>query len=611
MIPHLDFQRDQILNNPSWPFHRGELEIQMKLGAFEYVNSYAPQFIRPEMPKQHRDFYANQPFLVAAARDDRGNMWSTLLFAAEPEKVDSFVSSPDPKTLILSSSPLPGDALEGALAVGSDLGLLGIEFATRRRNRVNGRITANNPVDKQITFQVDQSFGNCPQYIKPRTWWSADPQDTSANVSNKEIDVPQCQPPDVTARPSQLTLEQVKYVQEAETIFLATGYRGHGENPAYGNDAGHRGGSAGFLEVQADNRTILLPDYNGNSHFNTIGNIHMDPSMGMTIPLYETGGMLQLSGRASIIWDEDARVAQHAGAKRLVQFEIDEVNELPPATLPIRWNRGQEGVTLQISRKVPESKDVTSFYLRSVSGESPRLPAYEAGQHLPITLMTSQGPIERSYSLSSFDESKKFQEYRISVKHHPQGIVSNLLHRHMQVGDCLMADKPSGTFIYPINHDQRQEKEVLEDIHESPVLVFLSAGIGVTPILSMIKAFVADTTNKRRALWIHSVKTAGDYPFEEEIEALQRRAGSRLTTLIQVTQSFSMAATENPESSSNPAISIGQGRINDELVRKSLGTFSKDFEGAYICGPTDFVGCMEEILTKIGLDPASIHHESF
>ncbi|KAL3907248.1 MAG: hypothetical protein SGARI_003629, partial [Bacillariaceae sp.] len=182
---------------------------------------FAPKFIRPYMPDQHREFYANQPFLVVAARDTRGKMWSTLLFAsaAKAAKDDNdsalFVTSPDPQHLTMESQPLRGDALEGALQTGSDMGILGIELATRRRNRVNGRVTSNN--GKGIAFKVDQSFGNCPQYIKPRNWWIAAENDmtqTACNATQTTFN-----------RANRLTPEQSQHISNAETIFVATGYR--------------------------------------------------------------------------------------------------------------------------------------------------------------------------------------------------------------------------------------------------------------------------------------------------------------------------------------------------------------------------------------------------
>jgi predicted pyridoxine 5'-phosphate oxidase superfamily flavin-nucleotide-binding protein len=161
------------LNWPANPFHAGEVKVQKRLGVESHVNSYAPQVVCPFLPDQHRDFFTSQPFLAIAGRDERDMLWSTLLFASNLNKVFSFVTSPDPTSLLLEALPLVGDALlERGFQPGSDLGILAIKFATCRRNRVNGCILRNND-GNSMTFKVDQSFGNCPQYIKPRDWWTS------------------------------------------------------------------------------------------------------------------------------------------------------------------------------------------------------------------------------------------------------------------------------------------------------------------------------------------------------------------------------------------------------------------------------------------------------
>ena len=148
------------LNWPTNPFHMGEVEVQKRIGVQDHVMGYAPKVVRPYLPDQHREFYQSQPFLVVAARDEYNNrMWSSLIFASDPDDVTSFVTSPDPTRLSMDARVLPGDALENALLPGSDLGILGIEFAARRRNRVNGRLVAvsnENMASPLLEFKVDQ-----------------------------------------------------------------------------------------------------------------------------------------------------------------------------------------------------------------------------------------------------------------------------------------------------------------------------------------------------------------------------------------------------------------------------------------------------------------------
>ena len=142
-------------------------------------------------------------------------------------------------------------------------------------------------------------------------------------------------------------------------MFIATGYRGEGESPTYGMDASHRGGDPGFVKVASDTR-LLFPDYAGNNHFNTIGNLVLDPRVGLLFVDFSTGGMLQLSGRAEVAW-EGVALERFPGARRLVYIDVEEIVELPMA-LPLRWSEAGSGVrSLRLVEKVPESEEITSF----------------------------------------------------------------------------------------------------------------------------------------------------------------------------------------------------------------------------------------------------------
>ncbi len=124
------------------PFHEGEQCVQMRLGVRDQIEPWARQVVRAYLPEEHRIFHASLPFLVAAARDREDRPWVTLLTGPP-----GFVRSPDARRLTIDAQPVSGDALEGALAAGADLGLLGIDLQTRRRNRVNGRVEEGAFVD--------------------------------------------------------------------------------------------------------------------------------------------------------------------------------------------------------------------------------------------------------------------------------------------------------------------------------------------------------------------------------------------------------------------------------------------------------------------------------
>ena len=119
----------KIRRGPS-PFHRGEQEIQVRVGVRERIEELGQRVIRDCLPDQHREFYAQLPFLLLGTLDKRDRPWASVL-AGRP----GFVRSPDPYTLKIGVRPIYGDPLNENIVAGADVGILGIEFHSRRRNR--------------------------------------------------------------------------------------------------------------------------------------------------------------------------------------------------------------------------------------------------------------------------------------------------------------------------------------------------------------------------------------------------------------------------------------------------------------------------------------------
>src|SRR5580704_16600314 len=114
------------------------------------------------MPDQHREFFSRLPYLFIGAVDSSGWPLATLL-TGRP----GFVQSPDANSLRIEALPQAGDPAASGLIPGQEIGILGIDFSTRRRNRANGRVISRDT--EGIRVAVTQSFGNCPQYIQLRT----------------------------------------------------------------------------------------------------------------------------------------------------------------------------------------------------------------------------------------------------------------------------------------------------------------------------------------------------------------------------------------------------------------------------------------------------------
>ncbi len=298
---------------PSSPFHRGEIRLQQSLGVAEQMAKFGSRVIRDYMPDQHRDFYARLPFVILGSVDAAGDCWITLR-----DGHPGFMRSPDPKTLSLSHIVDPSDPAVGKLAAGSAVGLLGIELHTRRRNRMNGRITAVR--EGMFEIEVEHAFGNCPQYIQRRDFtFVADPGDRRGS------------PEPITAIGIDAMARRM--IAAADTFFVASYLDDeHGRHV----DASHRGGTAGFVHINSDG-ALTIPDFAGNHHFNTLGNILLNPRTGLVFPDFATGDLLHLSGTAEIHLDSDA-LSAFPGAERLWSFHPQR-RVLRRSALALRWTK--------------------------------------------------------------------------------------------------------------------------------------------------------------------------------------------------------------------------------------------------------------------------------
>lgn len=303
------------------PFHAGEIAVQERCGVREAIDRVGRVVIRTFMLPDHRELFAKLPMVIVGSLDDDRRPWASILVGPP-----GFTRAVDERTLRIDAVPAPGDPLASSLMIGAPLGLLGIELPTRRRNRLNGTVTALDA--RGFTVTVDQSFGNCPQYIQART-----PERRRAPVQERERRAPSVLGPRLDAAARAL-------VERADTLFVASASadaRGHAGSQ--GVDVSHRGGKPGFVRVdESDGATVLvLPDFRGNFLFNTLGNVTANPRIGVTVPDFEHGDVLQLTGAAAIVWD-GPELASFAGAERMLVVTLESGMWLP-AVLPFTWSR--------------------------------------------------------------------------------------------------------------------------------------------------------------------------------------------------------------------------------------------------------------------------------
>jgi len=294
------------------PFHSGELAVQARFGVQDRLDKLGRRMIRDYLPEQHQHFFAQLPYVIVGTVDASGALWASIL-VGEP----GFVASPDDRTLRVTAQPLVGDPLATTLTEGTDIGLLGIELHTRRRNRLNGKVTAI--YSDGFEVQVGQSFGNCPQYIQARMF-----ERHEDNAAPKPVH-----------SLAAIGEPERAIIARADTFFIATAYQDRSAGAAKGVDVSHRGGKPGFVRID-DDRTLTIPDFSGNFHFNTFGNLELNPRAGLVFVDFDQGNLLYLTGTANVIWDGD-EISTYVGAERLLRFHI-ETGYRVEGSLPLRWS---------------------------------------------------------------------------------------------------------------------------------------------------------------------------------------------------------------------------------------------------------------------------------
>lgn len=494
------------------PWHAGEQQLQAHVGVAERMEAFGRKVIRDWMPDQHRAFYEQLPFMLYGAVDTDGRPWASVL-----EGAPGFAHSPDPEHLHFASQPAADDPAQ--LRNGEPIGLLGIELHTRRRNRLNGHV--DNLTVQGFEVSVDQAFGNCPQYIQLRQFQRvplSDPQTRPAQHDDGLDDAARAM------------------IEGADTFFVASYVDADGQRAV---DVSHRGGQTGFVRVEGNRLTI--PDFAGNLHFNTLGNLLLNPKAGLLFIDFSTGDVLQLSGRTEIILD-GPQIEAFQGAERLWTFEVERLVRRP-AALALRWrfdgmsptslltgNWAQADARLQakalgdrwrplrVTRIERESQHIRSIYLQPDDGAG--MPVFQAGQHLPLRFTLDGETHIRTYSLSSAPSDDFL---RISVKR--EGLVSGHLHQQIRVGDVLEARAPQGHFtVAPLEHRP---------------LVLLAAGVGITPLLSMLREVVYQglRTRRIRPTWLlQSSRSLADQPFREEIDRVLESAGDAVRVIRLLSQ---------------------------------------------------------------------------
>lgn len=252
-------------------YHSGEREAQRRAGVGDLAERVG-RIIGPTIPAAAATFLAQRTFVVTATTTAGGDVHASILSGSA-----GFTAVLDESTIRLRPTAGDRETVIRDLRESAAIGLLAIDFATRRRMRANGTAIVDG---QDLLVSTREVYSNCPQYIHPRE------ELTLHGGAAKRTDY--------------LMDREMAFIAAADTFFIASSH------PERGADASHRGGEPGFVSVTPD--TVSWLDYPGNNMFNTLGNLLVHERCSLLFVDFLSGNVLRIDGRASIEWGEPRRI---------------------------------------------------------------------------------------------------------------------------------------------------------------------------------------------------------------------------------------------------------------------------------------------------------------
>jgi len=561
----------------STPYHPGEIAAQNKAGTRGAAAELAAVMTSSlNFSSNHDEFLAAQNFSVLTSVDTvSGDVRVTPLFGKTGD-----LNAVSENEIVISRNCIPvGDILYNCPPT-TPLSLLAIDLQQRRRLRINGMAKSlATDSDSGLLLEVQEFSPNCPKYINQRKIVFDKQGAAPINASA------------IREERTHLTESDQAFVRAMDTLWIGS------YAPGVGADTNHRGGQPGFIRVTSAN-TIEWPEYRGNGMFFTSGNLELNDKAGVTLIDFDSGSFIQMTGRAEVDWQHDGR---YEGATRVIRYQIEHLVRTDQATTH-RWQRldyspynpaiagtqpskrakGDFPTPVTLAKIVEETDNVKTFRFLA-DRQIPFLP----GQYATFEFNDIPGGASseiRTWTLSETANSIKGDNtLDITVKRVPDGLVTNWLHDHADIGMTVQLNGVQGDMT-AVRIDTKSNKASVPEN-----LLLLSAGIGITPHMAIVRglgAFVLqDQTN---ITMIHVERHASDLLFQDEIA---RR-------------------TENyPDFSYINVLTSEEGRLSNE----KLATLVTDapHQHAYICGPALFMRDMTNYLVAMGLSPSNIFTETF
>eukprot|EP00727_Mastigamoeba_balamuthi_P004915 m51a1_g14421 hypothetical protein (661) ;mRNA; r:486122-488562 len=545
---------------------------------------------------------------------------SNVMGAFQAAAYAPLVAIDDPALVRVLKPPREDDPLWAAASVpGASVSLNFVEFETRKRYRVNG-VVSEPAGPAGFSVLVMEAFSTCPRYIQRRTIVSASPASSG--------------PPRAAQRSS---AGDPALSDECEL--------------ARGADSSHRGGRPGFVRV-VDRRVLVWGDFHGKGMNQTLGNTLVHPLAGATFVDWQTGFVLQVSGRLECPWLGE--FASLDGTARLCKLSVEQW-ELVDGMCPFRWRSldmsthhpmlrdtpllwsiapgrrvdtcvekwravGEEPlVRSTLVGAWPESPSVTTFRF-----EGERAFVAEPGQYSTFTVPIDGRDYIRCWTLSCGrpsplpgskpvpDAERVSKTFEARILRTRSTAPEPVAHERVSV----VLHGVEGSFTLATSWAMMVHKRTSEgeDTRRWWKLLTLTGGIGVTPIMSMLRCLSSMVHRGYLAadrmpdvVSLHSEHTLAELLFRDEWLGFVGSDPPVVQQLSIAVPRQSPATTEGLEADGRVRVSCS--RIDKEHIARAVPDVAQ--RTVYLCGPNPFMGAMTVALVELGVPMSRIVTENF
>lgn len=586
-------------------FHRGELLAQQKAGTTGVAHELG-QGITDTLALSSgvSRLFQQTPLVIISTLDTDDNLWVRAVFREKGQDVVIRAGEEGDGRVLEVYCGDDGGEVGWELRVGGFVGVLVIDFGRRVRYRVTG-VVERRMKGGWWAVRVREAFWNCPKYIQRRVLVKRDVVGSEGKVRwevGGEV----------------LGDWERGVVERCDTMFFGSYY---GER---GCDVNHRGGGKGFVRVEDDGKVLWWPEYRGNGMFQSDGNLEVDERAGLLFIDFETGDLVQVSGKGKVEWDMGGFVD---GVRRRVVFKVEKVVRGFGVT-DLRWklvdfspynpsvsgkseNEEEKEFPMMVTlvKIIRESPSVKTFRFLT-----PRIVSFLPGQYatfifqdVPSLKTADTSARERTWTISETPNSiKGDNSIEISVKKKLGGLVSTWLHEGAELGlkVKLMGIDGEMTPITRItdqgNGDANGGSKAAQKFVVTEKLLLISGGIGITPNLAIVRGLGAFRL-KSDVVFLHSERFEEELPFQRELRRRVKEYG-KLHLVNTISGCAQVERLKDPELNRC-------GRLSKALIQKQVKDLKERV--VYLCGPELFMQIVSKILVELGVEGNNIHIEKF